>query len=768
MKNGYKYNSGSAVAITPTGFGSKNFMTKKKSRKWVPVLFMVTIPLLICFILVMVFLFAAKIPPPKPYTSLCLGSEEANRTNLTSVLQKIHRQYFYELHPEMIYQMARIKPEEIRMYFRPYDPTPNATKNRTDEAMELRRELNALKFNKSLLKLRERKAVHVANAILGNNFGWAPYGQDYYIGDWLLGPDLFCWQPVCNVFTHLNQVFNHFKPRNMTELEKLKDLFEDYNRTFNRYVENWRLGARTGYVRTYKACQAGLFVIKYQNYRAYALKNESAIFDEPFAKTLLNSSYFEHLSKTVNDSWKEVFLMNVTEYFRWSLVQNIAKAAVHMLRFLEHEYLKNCPTDENIISGLGKVPLSFLYYDDVRDINHPAFHKLPTGEKLSGQKTYQTLMKYFTTLDISPVDLREKAWKRLNELYTQAVDLAKRYTGEEDNNTAITDFKAVLRHSNMSFNSKPFPANESGNDAHIKCYDDKSAQEYCPERWKALQKWITNTVETMKNNIGPVYKPLFYRSGPKNTVPACPMDVVAWFHPHARFHAYAPGSKDCKVKATQGLPFFADNYGPKWTEFTTTAHEQLPGHHLEVHSYIEYFEDSCNDPIHWLEKANFFPGFTEGWTTYVEYQLLPEDTNLYSDNQDKEILLQKYGMIYYQLLAALRAIVDIDLNFNKLPEVTVLAMYREYVWEDNTDLALKDVLRSQSAPGFVTSYMIGQIEFSRVRSIAERELGQDFTLEEFHYELLRQGEFPLGYLEEHIQSYITCKKDPTREGCKEF
>ena len=111
---------------------------------------------------------------------------------------------------------------------------------------------------------------------------------------------------------------------------------------------------------------------------------------------------------------------------------------------------------------------------------------------------------------------------------------------------------------------------------------------------------------------------------------------------------------------------------------------------------------------------------------------------------------------------------DIDLNFNKLPEVTVLAMYREYVWEDNTDLALKDVLRSQSAPGFVTSFMIGQIEFSRVRSIAERELGQDFTLEEFHYELLRQGEFPLGYLEEHIQSYITCKKDPTREGCKEF
>lgn len=89
------------------------------------------------------------------------------------------------------------------------------------------------------------------------------------------------------------------------------------------------------------------------------------------------------------------------------------------LRFLEHEYLRNCPSDENIISGLGKVPLRFLYYDDIPDTSQLAFHRLPTGEELSGPKTYQTLMKYFATLDISPADLRERAWTRLNELYKQ-------------------------------------------------------------------------------------------------------------------------------------------------------------------------------------------------------------------------------------------------------------------------------------------------------------------------------------------------------------
>ena len=143
-------------------------------------------------------------------------------------------------------------------------------------------------------------------------------------------------------------------------------------------------------------------------------------------------------------------------------------------------------------------------------------------------------------------------------------------------------------------------------------------------------------------------------------------------------------------------------------------------------------------------------------------------------------------LFFSQFLAALLAIVYMDLNFNQTPEITVLDMYNEYVWKDNTDLVKKDVLCSQSALGFVTSYMIGQMEISRVStgalfacdinmyvffeipkgelplskqlvtellqseislqfspsnttsSIAGRELERDFTLEEFPYELLRR------------------------------
>ena len=123
---------------------------------------------------------------------------------------------------------------------------------------------------------------------------------------------------------------------------------------------------------------------------------------------------------------------------------------------------------------------------------------------------------------------------------------------------------------------------------------------------------------------------------------------------------------------------------------------------------------------------------------------------------------------FLQILHTLRAMVDIDLHYYGKPVSDIREMYRKYVWEDNNHQVNKDIQRIQSTPGFVTSYMIGQLEIERVREMAEKELGEEFSLKDFHYEILREGEFPLDYLEEHITAYIACKKDPTRIGCKEM
>ena len=50
----------------------------------------------------------------------------------------------------------------------------------------------------------------------------------------------------------------------------------------------------------------------------------------------------------------------------------------------------------------------------------------------------------------------------------------------------------------MFFNDGPFPVNESGEDAYMKCYDTLGALNHCPERWKALERWVNSTKEVRR------------------------------------------------------------------------------------------------------------------------------------------------------------------------------------------------------------------------------------------------------------------------------
>lgn len=61
--------------------------------------------------------------------------------------------------------------------------------------------------------------------------------------------------------------------------------------------------------------------------------------------------------------------------------------------------------------------------------------------------------------------------------------------------------------------------------------------------------------------------------------------------------------------------------------------------------------------------------------------------------------------------------------------------------------------------GFVMSYMIGYLEIECVRKMVEKELGNEFLLKDFYYEIFCEGEFLLDYLEEYIIVYIVCKKN---------
>jgi len=67
------------------------------------------------------------------------------------------------------------------------------------------------------------------------------------------------------------------------------------------------------------------------------------------------------------------------------------------------------------------MPRPYVYSEQNRawDTSAPTTPRLPSGEVLVGNKSYESLMRFFTTFDISPKELKRKAWERLYYLHNK-------------------------------------------------------------------------------------------------------------------------------------------------------------------------------------------------------------------------------------------------------------------------------------------------------------------------------------------------------------
>ena len=189
----------------------------------------------------------------------CSYSEEAKRSGFDAFLQKVQDKTF-ELHPFLIAKKPKVSAEEIRNKYKAYDPSPSNLKNITDTAKNLLQELIGKEINEKKLKSRERKSLAQLKHYLKHVFG-TPFDGNYYFGDYLLGPNTFCWQPICSVGNTL-ETLRFFKPSDTHGLEILIRKLGEVNKTFQTYTDNLRYGVKAGMVRSVKECRAGLDAIK--------------------------------------------------------------------------------------------------------------------------------------------------------------------------------------------------------------------------------------------------------------------------------------------------------------------------------------------------------------------------------------------------------------------------------------------------------------------------------------------------------------------------
>ena len=83
---------------------------------------------------------------------------------------------------------------------------------------------------------------------------------------------------------------------------------------------------------------------------------------------------------------------------------------------------------------------------------------------------------------------------------------------------------------------------------------------------------------------------------------------------------------------------------------------------------------------------------------------------------------------------------------------------------ENTALSLHDI-RSEvdryiAWPGQALGYKIGELKIRELRAHAEKELGDNFDIREFHDALLLQGSVPLDVLSQQIDAWIRNTQTP--------
>lgn len=127
-------------------------------------------------------------------------------------------------------------------------------------------------------------------------------------------------------------------------------------------------------------------------------------------------------------------------------------------------------------------------------------------------------------------------------------------------------------------------------------------------------------------------------------------------------------------------------------------------------------------------------------------------------------ILERYGALKGQIWRALRLIIDTGLHSRNMTREEAIDLFRRYMW-DYSDVVPNEVSRYQAYPGQATAYMTGQLAIWRMRNETSKKLGAKFKIQDFHYQVLSQGEVPISYLQTHIEEYANCVLHERGNGC---
>src|SRR5215831_15333243 len=170
------------------------------------------------------------------------------------------------------------------------------------------------------------------------------------------------------------------------------------------------------------------------------------------------------------------------------------------------------------------------------------------------------------------------------------------------------------------------------------------------------------------------------------------------------------------------------------TIISTAVHEVYPGHYTQF-LWVPYAPSKVRKLLGCSSNA-------EGWAHYSEQMMLDEGygrTPGVDQDHDTAFLKLRLGQLQDALLRNARFIVGIQMHTGKMSFDEGVAFFEKEGYQSHMN-GLRETKRGTSDPTYLY-YTLGKLEILKLRDDYKKKMGNQFSLESFHNDFLKQG-FP--------------------------
>ena len=396
------------------------------------------------------------------------------------------------------------------------------------------------------------------------------------------------------------------------------------------------------------------------------------------------STYEQHITATAEENFYYSTFLKLPTQLSEEEIDSIQIAAKEVIL-------------ENVIPSFKFIKTFFEdeYYPNTR--KSIGISNIPNGKAY-----YQTRIDFFSTLDLSPEEIHQKGLDEVARIKAQMEAIVQ----EVNFRGTLGEFITFLRTDPQFYAKTP----------------------------DELLKHARNIAKKLDEQL-----PRFFKTLPRKPYGVAPVpDAIAPKYTGGRYVGTSPESTDPGY-------YWVNTYNlpsrPLYVIPSLTAHEAVPGHHLQGALNQELSED-----IPQFRKNLYLSAYGEGWGLYTEF--LANEMGIYTTP------FEHFGKLTYEMWRACRLVVDTGIHVFGWSRQKAVDFMTE-----NTALSIHEVNteidRYISWPGQALSYKIGELKIRELRNLAEEKLGSKFDIREFHEKILEKGTLTLPILESRIFDYIS-------------